>query len=181
MSKPHQTEKRLISPQMAIGGALFVILLVLAYNLFLGSGTIHLVSPQERAAVSAKDLTFKWNCNRKGVQLVLEVYDGADLILRQFVDQDSYTPSDDQKADFKPDHLYHWRVIPNPDVKQKYSFNEEFKSFYITTAIDRPQEDQQAVRAESESENKIEEQPQRNESERPYDPNSTSVPLEGLF
>ncbi len=172
-----QTDEKKLSPAIVIGGTLLFIGLVFAYKFFVSTATIHLVSPAERAAIAASDLNFKWTCNKKDVQLVLEVYDGVDLILRQFVENGAYTPDDVQKAVFEPDHLYYWRVIPNPDVKQKYNFNQESKTFYITTAI-TPKE---KVQEEEEPVSKPAEEPQQRAPERPYDPNSTAVPSEGLF
>lgn len=170
-------EKKPVSPQMVIGGALLFTVLALAYSLFVGRATIRLVSPQERAALSASDLSFKWSCS-KDVPLVLEVYDGAELVLRQFVNKDSYTPDDEQKAIFQADRSYRWRIIPNPDMEQKYRFNETFGTFYITSAIARKQEEEGE---EDKPEVKSTEAPQQAVPDRPYNPNSTEIPPEGLF
>lgn len=179
MSKVQSAEEKKLSPAVVIGGVLLFIVLVFAYKFFVSDATIRLISPVERAALSASDLNFKWTCNRKDAQLVLEVYDGAELILRQFVDQDSYTPQDEQKALFEADHLYYWRVIPNPDVKQKYNFNYESQPFYITSALAKVEEE---VKEEAKPEEKVIEEPQQQKApERPYDPYSTAVPSEGLF
>ncbi|MBL8152178.1 MAG: hypothetical protein JNN15_19825 [Blastocatellia bacterium] len=106
----------------------------MAYSLF-SVGSIKLLSPKNSSGLAAKDLTFSWKCSKPDTKLVLEVFDGEKLVMRQLVKGDSYTPDDDQKRDLKADKSYKWRVVADPDVTQKYSFKVESAIFYITKAM----------------------------------------------
>ena len=108
-----------------------------SYRIFF-RGSIKLVTPSKLSALSAKDLSFRWRCNKPGVSFVLEVYDENEMIMRQLTDEESYTPDTDQKREFQDNHSYRWRVIPNPDVKQRYNLDTEFQVFYITKALAPP-------------------------------------------
>jgi hypothetical protein len=114
----------------------------IGYRIFF-RGTIDLVSPANLGALAAKDLEFSWKCNRSNVSFVVEVYDETELIMRQITEENSYTPDTDQKLEFAANRSYRWRVIPNPDVKQRYSLDTEFQVFYITKALPpRPEPEQ---------------------------------------
>jgi hypothetical protein len=101
-------------------------------------GSIKLVTPGKLSALAAKDLSFSWRCNKPGISFVLEVYDESEMIMRQLTNEESYTPDTDQKLEFQANHSYRWRVIPNPDLKQRYNLDTEFQVFYITKALPPP-------------------------------------------
>jgi hypothetical protein len=122
---------------------LFIALVGLGYRVFF-RGAIKLISPGQLSAISAKDLYFSWKCNRPNVSFVIEVYDNNDLMMRQIVDETSYTPDDDQKSAFEANRTYTWRVIPNPDVPQRYNISSQTQAFYITKAVPPPPKEPEA-------------------------------------
>ena len=129
--------------KVALSLVLLVAVSAIGFRIFF-RGSIKLVTPSKLSALAAKDLSFGWRCNKPGVSFVLEVYDESEMIMRQLTNEESYTPDTDQKLEFQADHSYRWRVIPNPDVKQRYNLDTEFQVFYITRALPSPTTEQPA-------------------------------------
>src|SRR5437868_7189749 len=118
MSDPNPNQEKLHKPQFIIPEEtplpetlsdrqkltllviLFIAIAGVGYRVFF-RGAIKLVTPGKLSALAAKDLAFRWQCNKSNVQYVLEVFDGDELIMRQITNENSFTPETEQKQDFK--------------------------------------------------------------------------------
>lgn len=126
---------------LAILGVCALAIVVGILYSFTSNNPIKLISPANNASLAASDLEFTWNCNKKdGVSFVIEVYDGAELVMRPLIDgKEGYKPQKDELARLMPNHTYAWIVQANPDVPQKYKLKtSEKKAFTITKGIELP-------------------------------------------
>ncbi|MEW6732969.1 MAG: tetratricopeptide repeat protein [Acidobacteriota bacterium] len=112
--------------------AFIAVIAGIGYRIF-SQAQIRLLSPAKD--ISAQQLEFSWQCDKAVTSFVIEVYDKDQLVLRQITDKTSYSPDINQKLIFQAEHTYHWLVLPNPDVEQKYYFKSIAQTFHITSAM----------------------------------------------
>jgi hypothetical protein len=126
---------------LVLGLAAIIIIVGLSYRLF-SRPNIKLMSPYQNLALTADVLEFDWLCDKPDASLVIEVYDAGELVMRQIVKENTYRykPEIVQLEAFQAGHSYHWYIISNPDVEQKYSIKSEERHFRITKAIEKPPE-----------------------------------------
>ncbi|MCS6885498.1 MAG: hypothetical protein RMM17_04000 [Acidobacteriota bacterium] len=142
---------------IVVGVTVLAVVASILYNVVFKSATIELLKPSNGEEIAAKDLTFEWRCSKPDADLVLEVYEEGELVLRQFVtdstaqkdnlqlSQNSFKPHLEQAVLLKPNTKYTWRVSPNPDRPQKYKFAElPYGTFYITSAIETTDKEAEA-------------------------------------
>lgn len=119
-------------------GAIALLFVVAIGYKFFSQPSVKLISPTNYQTVEAKELEFRWQCNKSGVSYVIEVYDEGELVMRQITDQQNYKPDEYQLSFLKKDRKYYWVLISNPDIEQAYNFKTEIRYFQITNPIENP-------------------------------------------
>lgn len=134
-------------------GRNLLILLALGFVLFGGlfihfsiAGRINLIGPSANVD-EADHIVFNWDCNKVVHHFVVEVYDGGELLMKQFVNEKTYTPDTTQKQVFQPEHDYTWRVIAEYEGGGK-EYISDYNTFQVSKAFIPPQK-QAVVQEES--------------------------------
>lgn len=123
------------SKKFVIALTFLVVLVGFSYSLFFAHPTITLGAPNKESSIEAKDIKFEWNCDKKNIQFVLEVYQDEVFFIKEFTKETSFTPSPEQLKLFSPEHTYKWRVA-SVNGYNNYDFVTTVSIFSVSKGVE---------------------------------------------
>ena len=135
-SKEGKRPKKISDARWLVLSLIFLIAAFgVVYEIF-SKPEIILVGPAKENITDAKDIKFEWTCGKKGMQFVLEVYEGETFILKRFTKETSYIPTAQELEKFSPEHIYKWRVILPVGFAGDYKFASNMKTFSVAKVFE---------------------------------------------
>jgi hypothetical protein len=70
------------------------------------------ISPQDQATLNKQQLQFHWSASQDNLDFIFQIEENGNKIIEHYTHENLYILSNEDLAQIKPQHRYHWIVMP---------------------------------------------------------------------